>query len=191
MRVPQCHFVKNTPLVPPFPENLETAIFGKGCFWGGEQQFWELDGVYTTATGYAGGNLEHPTYADVCAGDTGHAEVVLVVYDPAIVTYERLLRRFWKGHRPIRKKDLFVRARDQYRSIIFTTTEDQILAALASRDRHQNRLPDNVRITTEIAPAPKFYYAEAKHQQYSAKQRHRARGSSRRCSIPWGRLRAE
>ena len=176
MQVPAHHLVKHTSLQPPFPEHLEIAIFGKGCFWGVEESFWELDGVFTTAVGYAGGDLEHPTYAEVCTGDTGHAEVVLVVYDPAVIRYERLLERFWKGHRPIQSNGSLAPSRDQYRSVIFASTPEQLSAASESRDQYQKRLSSSQRITTVIAPAPVFYYAEPKHQQYFAKQASGRRG---------------
>jgi peptide-methionine (S)-S-oxide reductase len=164
------HRIKQTPLHPPFPDHLESIIFGKGCFWGVEQSFWEIEGVYTTAAGYAGGSFIDPTYHDVCDGNSGHAEVVLVVYNPEIVTLERLLARFWKGHRPLGQKSYKVSKRDQYRSVIYTTTPEQLEAALASRDNHQKTLPDDCQVTTEIRPAPTFYYAEPRHQQYFAKR---------------------
>jgi len=170
MRVPDRHFVNGTPLQPPFPQHLETAIFGLGCFWGAEKRFWETKGVYSTAVGYAGGTLEHPTYSDVCGGDTGHAEVVLVVYDPELISYEQLLASFWQRHNPARS----IRSRNdsdyQYRSVIFTTSAAQAQAARDSRERYQNALSGDDRVSTEIAPAPEFYYAEQKHQQYSAKR---------------------
>lgn len=169
MQVPARHAVKHTPLQPPFPKEFETAIFGKGCFWSVEQSFWELDGVYTTAAGYAGGALEHPTYSDVCSGETGHAEVVLVVYDPTIIAFERLLQRFWKAHRPYSSSNNDARRHDQYRSVIFTTTPEQLSAATESRKHIQSLLTGDQRVTTEIASAPTFYYAEARHQQYAAK----------------------
>lgn len=171
MQVPERHFVKGTPLEPPFPNHMEIAFFGMGCFWGAEKRFWEIDGVYSTAAGYAGGELQHPTYSDVCSGDTGHAEVVLVVYDPEKVSYEQLIDSFWQGHNPARAGS--VDSRYQYRSVVFTTTAKQATAARESRERFQSGLPADRWISTEIAPAPIFYYAEARHQQYSAKHARR------------------
>ena len=170
MRVPERHFVRGTPLSPPFAKHLETAIFGMGCFWGAEKEFWETKGVHSTAVGYAGGILEHPTYSDVCSGNTGHAEVVLVVYDPQTVSYEQLLNRFWRGHSPTQSSRSRDNSDNQYRSIIFTTTAVQAEAALNSRERYQQGFTGNSRVSTEIATAPTFYYAEERHQQYSAKR---------------------
>lgn len=170
MEVPARHRVKNTPLQPPFPSHLESVIFGRGCFWGVEATFWGISGVYTTAVGYAGGTLEHPTYSDVCGGETGHTEVVLVVYDPGMVSFEKLLDIFWKGHRPYQSSTQKANRKDQYRSVIFTTTEAQRISAVASRDRIQQQCNDkDVCVATEVSPAPVFYYAEARHQQYSAR----------------------
>lgn len=170
MRVPESHFVHGTPLTPPFAKHLETAIFGMGCFWGAEKGFWEMEGVYSTAVGYAGGVLEHPTYSDVCSGDTGHAEVVLVVYDPEKVSYEQLLKTFWRGHSPARRSRSSDDSGYQYRSAIFTTMAAQAETAHESRERYENELSGDDRVFTEIADAPTFYYAEEKHQQYSAKR---------------------
>ncbi len=171
MPVPNSHFVNGTELKPPFPAGLETAIFGMGCFWGAERRFWELEGVYTTAVGYAGGDLVHPAYREVCGGDTGHAEVVLVVYDPDVISYEQLLKFFWEGHNPTQG---FRQGNDigsQYRSAIFATSDAQANAARASFERYEEQLSlaGHDRITTEIELAPPFYYAEEKHQQYLAK----------------------
>jgi len=171
MAVPESNFVTGTELQPPFPEGLETAIFGMGCFWGAEHRFWELEGVYTTAVGYAGGNLVHPTYREVCGGDTGHAEVVLVVYDPDVISYEQLLKSFWEGHNPTQ---WFRQGNDigsQYRSVIFATSDEQASAARALLKRYEEQLSlaGHNRITTEIELAPPFYYAEEHHQQYLAK----------------------
>ena len=171
MPIPTSHFVNGTELRPPFPAGLETAIFGMGCFWGAEKRFWELEGVYTTAVGYAGGILAHPTYREVCGGDTEHAEVVLVVYDPEVISYEKLLKSFWEGHNPTQG---FRQGNDigsQYRSVIFATSGAQERAARASLERYEEQLAlaGHDRITTEIALAPPFYYAEEKHQQYLAK----------------------
>jgi len=171
MIVPDSHFVNGMELEPPFPAGLETAIFGMGCFWGPEKRFWELEGVYTTAVGYAGGDLTHPTYQEVCRGDTGHAEVVLVVYDPAVISYEQLLKFFWEGHNPTQG---FRQGNDiglQYRSVIFATSEAQARVARGSLERYEEQLSlaGHDRISTEIELAPSFYYAEEKHQQYLAK----------------------
>lgn len=171
MLLTEGHVVKGTRLLPPFPEGLETAIFGRGCFWGVERRFWEVEGVYTTATGYAGGDLENPTYHDVCGGRTGHAEVVLVVYDPKIVSYEKLLKVFWDGHRP-GTKGRGAKITSQYRSVIFTTTEEQTTLAQASLQRYRQglNLKEGEEIITEVLPAPAFYYAEQYHQQYQARR---------------------
>ena len=171
MPIPESHFVNGTELKPPFPAGLETAVFGMGCFWGAEKRFWELEGVYTTAVGYAGGNSVHPTYREVCGGDTGHAEVVLVVYDPAVITYEELLRSFWEGHNPTQDFRQGYDIGSQYRSIIIASTDAQFRKAQASRVRYeeQRSLTGHDRITTEIELASSFYYAEEKHQQYLAK----------------------
>jgi peptide-methionine (S)-S-oxide reductase len=171
MPVPDRHFVLGTPLVGPFPEGFEQAIFGLGCFWGAERKFWEADGVYTTAVGYAGGITPNPDYHEVCSGMTGHAEVVLVVFDPARTSYEEMLRIFWESHDPTMGMRQGNDIGTQYRSCIYWTTEDQHVAAIRSRARYQEvlaaaRYPE---ITTEIAPAGAFYYAEDYHQQYLAK----------------------
>ena len=173
MPVPERHFVKGTVLKPPFPAGLETAVFGMGCFWGAEKRFWELEGVYTTAAGFAGGSLPHPTYREVCGGDTGHAEVVLVVYDPAIVSYEELLSSFWAGHNPTQAFQQGYFVGSQYRSVIIASTDAQVRAAQASRIRQEEKLSraGQDRITTEISLGLPFYYAEEKHQQYLAKHR--------------------
>ena len=171
MPTPEYHFVNGTELTPPFPAGLETAVFGMGCFWGAEKRFWELEGVYTTAVGYAGGNLEHPTYGEVCAGDTGHAEVVLVVYDPAVISYDELLRTFWEGHNPTQGFRQGYDIGSQYRSVIIASTDAQFRQAQTSRDHREEQLAlsGHDRITTEIELALPFYYAEEKHQQYLAK----------------------
>jgi peptide-methionine (S)-S-oxide reductase len=171
MPVPDYHFVNGTELKPPFPAGLETAVFGMGCFWGAEKRFWELEGVYTTAVGYAGGSLVHPTYREVCGGDTGHAEVVLVVYDPGVISYEELLRSFWEGHNPTQGFRQGYDIGSQYRSVIIAATDAQLRKAQASRMRHEERLSlsGHDRITTEIELALPFYYAEEKHQQYLAR----------------------
>jgi peptide-methionine (S)-S-oxide reductase len=171
MPVPARHLVNGTPLEPPFPDGSETAVFGMGCFWGAERKFWQVDGVYTTAVGYAGGYTPNPTYQEVCSGRTGHAEVVLVVYDPSKVGYEELLRVFWEGHDPTQGMRQGNDVGTQYRSAIYWGTELQQKAAEASRDAFQERLTAAGfgPITTEILPAPAFYYAEDYHQQYLAR----------------------
>jgi peptide-methionine (S)-S-oxide reductase len=168
MPVPDRHAVLGTPLKPPFPEGIALAQFGLGCFWGAERLFWELDGVYTTAVGYAGGHTPNPTYEEVCSGRTGHTEAVLVAYDPAKVSYEDLLRTFWEGHDPTQGMRQGNDVGTQYRSAIYTYDDAQREAALASRDRYQERLraAGHGDITTEIADAPPFYHAEDYHQQY-------------------------
>ncbi|HVE67153.1 MAG TPA: peptide-methionine (S)-S-oxide reductase MsrA, partial [Solirubrobacteraceae bacterium] len=162
------HAVLGSPLKPPFPENLESAVFGLGCFWGAERRFWELPGVHTTAVGYAGGITPNPTYEEVCSARTGHTEAVLVVFDPAKVSYDDLLRTFWEGHDPTQGMRQGNDVGTQYRSAIYTTSDEQAAAAAASRDRYQAALRDAGRgeITTEVAPAGPFYYAEDYHQQY-------------------------
>ena len=170
--VPARHFVNGNPLVGPFPDNLETAVFGMGCFWGAERRFWQTLGVYTTATGYAGGTTPNPTYEETCSGRTGHAEVVLVVFDPAEVTYHELLTRFWEGHEPTQGMRQGNDVGTQYRSAIYTTTPSQFEQAEKSRDAYQEDLEKaghRGRITTEIKPAGPFYYAEDYHQQYLGK----------------------
>ena len=171
MRVPERHTVLGTPLVPPFPEGSERAIFGMGCFWGAERKFWELDGVYTTAVGYAGGATPDPTYREVCSGRTGHAEVVLVVFDPKRVSYSDLLRTFWENHDPTQGMRQGNDVGTQYRSAIYATTEAQRREADSSREEYQRALAKagHGRITTEIADEKPFYYAEDYHQQYLAK----------------------
>jgi peptide-methionine (S)-S-oxide reductase len=171
MRVPPRHTVLGNPLQPPFPEGSERALFGMGCFWGAERKFWELDGVYTTAVGYAGGYTKNPTYREVCSGATGHTEAVLVVYDPRKISYEQLLRAFWESHDPTQGMRQGNDAGTQYRSAIYSTSDAQRAAAVASREEYQKALTASRhgRITTEIANEPPFYYAEDYHQQYLAK----------------------
>ncbi len=171
MPVPSRHLVKNTPLAPPFPDGMETAMFGMGCFWGAERKFWTAPGVYTTAVGYAGGFTPNPTYEEVCSGRTGHAEVVLVVYDPDKVSYDDLLKIFWEQHDPTQYMGQGNDIGTQYRSAIYYFDDEQRQQAEASRERYQRRLRDAGyrEITTEIAPAGPFYYAEDYHQQYLAK----------------------
>jgi peptide-methionine (S)-S-oxide reductase len=169
--VPDRHFVNGHPLRPPFPGGLEQAVVGLGCFWGAERKFWQTKGVYTTAAGYAGGPTPNPTYEEVCSGQTGHAEVVLVVFDPAVVSYDELLRVFWEAHDPTQGMRQGNDVGTQYRSAIYTDGEAQQAAAEASRDTYQRALTAarHGQITTEIRPASPFYYAEAYHQQYLAK----------------------
>ncbi len=171
LRVPERHFVNGNRIVPPFPAGLQTAIFGMGCFWGEEKMFWQVPGVYSTAVGYAGGYTPNPTYEETCSGLTGHAEVVLVVYDPGRVSYEELLRHFWESHDPTQVMRQGNDVGTQYRSAIFTTTDEQMAAALASKEVYQKELSRHGygAITTEITPAGPFYYAEDYHQQYLAK----------------------
>ena len=171
MPVPAKHFVNGNPLQPPFPEGMEMALFGLGCFWGAERKFWEMTGVYTTAVGYAAGITPNPDYKEVCTGMTGHNEVVLVVFDPAIVSYDDLLKVFWESHNPTQRMQQGNDVGTQYRSGIYVYNASQQAAALASRDRFQLRLTEKNfgEITTEILKAPQFYYAEDYHQQYLAK----------------------
>ena len=171
MPVPDTHFVNGHRLVPPFPAGLEEAVFGLGCFWGAEQAFWEALGVYSTAVGYAGGYTPNPTYREVCSGMTGHTEVVLVVFDPGQTSYDALLKIFWEQHDPTHGMRQGNDVGTQYRSAIYTSSAGQRRAAEASRAAYQDRLTaaGYGRITTEIAPAPEFYYAEGYHQQYLAK----------------------
>jgi peptide-methionine (S)-S-oxide reductase len=174
MRVPERHFVLDAPIEPPFPEGAEVAVIGLGCFWGAERLFWQLPGVYTTAVGYAGGYTPNPTYEEVCSGRTGHTEAVLVAFDPEKLSYDDVLRTFWEGHNPTQGMRQGNDRGTQYRSAIYTSSDAQRRAALASRDRYQERLTAEGygEITTEIADAGDFYYAEDYHQQYLAKNPH-------------------
>ena len=171
MPVPTAHHVHGRPIVPPFPEGTRRAVFGLGCFWGAERVFWQRGGVYTTAVGYAGGVTPHPTYQEVCSGGTGHAEVVLVVYDPAAVSFDELLALFWESHDPTQGMRQGNDVGTQYRSVILPSDEAGRRAAAASRDAYQPGLTAEGYgpITTTIGPEPPFYYAEAYHQQYLAK----------------------
>lgn len=172
MAVPESHFVSGARIVPPFPEGMARALFGLGCFWGAERRFWQEPGVHATAAGYAAGFTPNPTYEEVCTGRTGHAEVVLVVFDPAAVTYDRLLRIFWESHDPTQGMRQGADRGTQYRSLIACFDEAQRAAAEASRAAYGEalRAAGHGAVTTEIvAPAPPFYYAEAYHQQYLAK----------------------
>jgi peptide-methionine (S)-S-oxide reductase len=171
MPVPPAHFVNGHPLRPPFPDGLETALFALGCFWGAERDFWEADGVFTTAVGYAGGFTPNPTYEEVCSGRTGHTEAVFVVFDPRVISYEALLKRFWEHHDPTQGMRQGNDIGTQYRSGIYYFSDVQREAAERSRDAYQEvlRAAGYGDITTEILPAPTFYYAEDYHQQYLAK----------------------
>ncbi|AKJ04511.1 peptide-methionine (S)-S-oxide reductase [Archangium gephyra] len=171
MAVPKKHHVNGAPLEAPFPEGMEQAIFGLGCFWGAERKFWQTPGVYSTSVGYAGGITPNPTYEEVCSGRTGHTEVVLVVYDPKKVSFETLLKVFWENHDPTQGMRQGNDVGTQYRSAIYWTTEAQRKAVEASREAYQKVLTaaGYEPITTELRPAPEYYYAEDYHQQYLAK----------------------
>ncbi|MFN4280100.1 peptide-methionine (S)-S-oxide reductase MsrA [Thermosynechococcus sp.] len=168
MPVPKAHLVNGRPLTPPYPEGMELAMFGMGCFWGAERKFWQVPGVYVTAVGYAGGYTPNPTYEEVCTGMTGHNEVVRVVFDPQQVTYEELLKVFWENHDPTQGMRQGNDVGTQYRSGIYYYSPEQKALAEASCDRYQAALSaaGYGRITTEILPAPEFYFAEPYHQQY-------------------------
>jgi len=175
MPVPDAHFVNGHPLKAPFPEGLQLAQFGLGCFWGAERVFWEMPGVYATAVGYAGGETKNPTYEEVCSGFTNHTEAELVVFDPKVVTYEELLKRFWESHDPTQGMRQGNDAGTQYRSAVYTYGEAQAKAAAQSKEMYEKALKAKGfgPITTEIRPVPEFepffYYAEDYHQQYLAK----------------------
>ena len=171
MPVPSTHYVNGHPLQPPFPAGMESAMFGLGCFWGAERKFWQLEGVYTTAVGYAAGITPNPTYQEVCTGMTGHNEVVLVVYDPSVISYEQLLKVFWESHNPTQGMRQGNDTGTQYRSGIYTYSPQQKQLAEKSRSIYQEALnkAGHGQITTEIIDAPEFYYAEVYHQQYLAK----------------------
>ena len=171
IEVPPEHFVNGTPLKAPFPEGLEQAIFGMGCFWGVERRFWELEGVYTTAVGYSGGYTKNPTYREVCTGLTGHNEVVLVVYDPSVITYENLLVTFWEDHDPTQGMQQGNDVGTQYRSGIYFLNSSEEDVILKTKSQYQIQLDNNGlgQITTEVRNAGPFYYAEHYHQQYLAK----------------------
>ena len=171
MRVPERHEVLGTPIAPPFPEGLERAVFGMGCFWGAERVFWQAPGVYTTAVGYAGGYTSNPSYEEVCSARTGHAEVVLVVFDPKQTSYDAMLRLFWENHDPTQGMRQGNDIGTQYRSAVYTTSDAQRDAAESSRRVFQSELSGAGygEITTEIEPLRDFYYAEDYHQQYLAK----------------------
>jgi peptide-methionine (S)-S-oxide reductase len=169
--VPERHYVLGTPLTPPFPEGMQQLVVGMGCFWGAERVFWQADGVYTTAVGYAGGYTPNPTYQEVCSGRTGHTEAVLVVFDPAVISLDEVLRLFWENHDPTQGSRQGNDVGTQYRSAIYWADEAQREAAEMTRDMYQAELAGAGygEITTEIAPAGPFYYAEDYHQQYLAK----------------------
>ena len=171
MPVPESHFVNGHPIAPPFPQGLQTAVFGMGCFWGAEELFWQLPGVWTTAAGYAGGFTPNPTYEEVCSGRTGHAEVVLVAFDPKQISYEQLLKAFWEGHDPTQGLRQGNDVGTQYRSAIYVSDPAHRETAERSLRTYQEQLKaaGHREITTEIADAGPFYYAEDYHQQYLAK----------------------
>ena len=171
MPVPAKHFVNGNPLKSPFPETMEVAMFGLGCFWGAERKFWQQEGVYTTAVGYAAGSTPNPTYREVCSGMTGHNEVVLVVFDPQVISYQEILKVFWESHDPTQGMRQGNDTGTQYRSGIYCYSDTQKQLAEASQDAYQTALSEAgySKITTEIIPAPEFYYAEDYHQQYLAK----------------------
>ena len=171
MRVPAQHYVNKNPLQAPFPQDLETAMFGLGCFLGAERKFWQQEGVYTTAVGYAAGYTPNPTYQEVCSGLTGHNEVVLVVFDPKIITYSQLLKVFWESHNPTQGMRQGNDTGTQYRSGIYVYSQEQKELAVTLQNAYQAALSSAGygKITTEVLDAPKFYYAEEYHQQYLAK----------------------
>jgi peptide-methionine (S)-S-oxide reductase len=171
MRVPETHFVNGHPIAPPFPDGLHTAVFGMGCFWGAERVFWRTPGVWTTAVGYAGGSTPNPTYEEVCSGRTGHAEVVLAVFDPKQISYEELLKVFWENHDPTQGMRQGNDVGTQYRSAIYVADDAQREAAKRSRDVYAERLRAEGYgdVSTEIADGGPFYYAEDYHQQYLGK----------------------
>jgi peptide-methionine (S)-S-oxide reductase len=169
--VPDRHFVLGTPLTPPFSDGLQTAVVGMGCFWGAERVFWQAEGVYSTAVGYAGGFTPNPTYEEVCSGKTGHTEAVLVVFDPAEISYEEILKRFWENHDPTQGMRQGNDVGTQYRSAVYTTSPEQAAAVDATKAAFGERLKEKGygEISTEVAPLGDFYYAEDYHQQYLAK----------------------
>jgi peptide-methionine (S)-S-oxide reductase len=171
MRVPAKHFYNRRPIAPPFPEGLETVQFGMGCFWGAERIFWKTTGVWTTAVGYSGGDTPNPTYEEVCSGRTNHTEAVLVVFDPKIISREDLFKLFWESHDPTQGMRQGNDVGSQYRSALYTYSDEQMKTALETRDAYQKALDAKGygKITTEIKPAPEFFYAEDYHQQYLGK----------------------
>jgi peptide-methionine (S)-S-oxide reductase len=174
MKIARTHFVNDAPLSPPFPAGMQLALFGMGCFWGAERRLWQTPGVFVTAAGYAGGYTKNPSYEEVCSGRTGHTEVVQVVFDPARLSYQDLLRVFWEGHDPTQGMRQGNDHGTQYRSAVYTYGDEQRRQAEASRDAYQKALSaaGHGEITTEIRDAPAFYYAEDYHQQYLAKNPH-------------------
>ncbi len=171
LKIPATHFVNGKPLAPPYPDGMDEIIVGLGCFWGAERKFWQAPGVYVTAVGYAGGSTPNPTYEEVCSGRTGHTEVVRAIFDPAIISLDAILKLFWENHDPTQGMRQGGDIGTQYRSALYTTNPAQHAAAQASKSAYQHELTraGYGTITTEIAPAPTFYYAEAYHQQYLAK----------------------
>jgi len=169
--IPELHFVTGNPITPPFPPTIQTAIFALGCFWGAERFFWQQADVFSTAVGYAGGITQNPTYKELCTGLTGHTEVVKVLFDPEQISYQDLLILFWQAHNPTQGMRQGNDIGTQYRSAIYATTEEQLRAALSSKQHYQQRLTQAGfgEISTEILPTPTFYYAENEHQQYLAK----------------------
>ena len=189
MPISATHYISKRPVKGPYPEGLETAYFGMGCFWGAERLFWQTPGVYVTAVGYAGGLTPNPTYQETCTGLTGHAEVVMVVFDPAIVSYATLLQIFWESHDPTQGMRQGNDVGTTYRSTLYTTSDAQLAQALASRDAYAAALAKagQQKITTEIGPVPDFYYAEDEHQQYLGKNPNgycNLRGTGVACAIP-------
>lgn len=187
----ETHYVNGNPLKGPYPAGMQSAVFGMGCFWGAERLFWQVPGVFVTAVGYAGGLTPNPTYRETCTGLTGHAEVVLVVFDPAVVSYADLLKLFWENHDPTQGMRQGNDIGTTYRSVVFTTSEAQLKQAKASRDAYEASLVASGRgkVTTEIAPAPEFFFAETEHQQYLAKNPDGycgLQGTGVSCPIPTG-----
>ena len=174
VEVPPAHFINGNPLVGPWPDGHEVAVFGMGCFWGAERRFWQLDGVYSTNVGYSGGYTPNPSYEEVCTGRTGHTEAVMVVYDPTVVSYDQLLRVFWETHDPTQGYRQGNDIGTQYRSAIYTTTDEQLDQAKRSQDVYQDVIAARGfgDITTEIEPLAEYYYAEDYHQQYLGKNPH-------------------
>ena len=174
VQVPPAHFINGNPLEGPYPDGMEVAVFGMGCFWGAERRFWQLDGVYTSSAGYAGGYTQNPSYEEVCTGRTGHTEVVMVVFDPNVVSYDVLLKVFWETHDPTTGYRQGNDIGTQYRSAIYTTTDDQLDQAKRSQDIYQSVLDPRrfSPITTEIKPLDDYYFAEEVHQQYLGKNPH-------------------
>lgn len=171
MQIPERHYVNGNPMSPPFPQGLGQALVAMGCFWGAERRFWQTDGIYSTAVGYAGGEIPAPSYEAVCSGTTGHAEVVRLIFDPQVITYTQLLKLFWESHDPTQGMRQGADIGSQYRSGIYTYSVQQKATASHTRQRYQAQLSARGfgTITTEILDAPEFYYAEAYHQQYLAK----------------------